>query len=117
MAPREHAYNRPPERSGSTQRALWSGIDQASIMSVELIAAILTWSGIGWLIDAWLQTMPWFLVTGALIGNAAGLYLIWLRSNRASHGWRTEPRDHMNERTPGSHGDRREEGGKGGAIQ
>lgn len=59
-------------------------------MSVELIAAILTWTGIGWLVDEWLGTMPWFLVGGALLGNAAGLYLIWLRSGREEHGWGRE---------------------------
>jgi ATP synthase protein I len=58
------------------------GADQASIMGMELVAAILTWSGIGWLVDRWLGTAPWFLVVGGLVGNAAGLYLIWLRSGR-----------------------------------
>jgi ATP synthase protein I len=51
-------------------------------MGVELVAAVLTWSGIGWLVDRWLGTEPWFLAVGALVGNAAGIYLIWLRSGR-----------------------------------
>jgi len=51
-------------------------------MGTELIAAILTWSAVGWVVDQWLGTRPWFLVSGALIGNAAGLYLVWLRSGR-----------------------------------
>ncbi len=51
-------------------------------MGVELIAAILTWTAIGWFADRALGTQPWLLVIGALIGNAAGLYLIWLRSER-----------------------------------
>jgi ATP synthase protein I len=58
------------------------GLDQASIMGVELVAAILTWVGIGWLVDGWIGTRPWGIVIGALIGNAAGLYLISLRANR-----------------------------------
>lgn len=116
MAPRENAQQRPPEGRESTKRALWSGVDEASIMSVELIAAILTWSGIGLLVDAWLGTRPWFLVTGALIGNTAGLYLIWLRANRASHGWRTQPQGHTSERESGNPGEDRQEGGMGGAT-
>lgn len=64
------------------RRALWQGLDQGSIMGVELMAAILTWAGLGWLADRWLGTGPWLLVVGALIGNAAGIYLIWLRSGR-----------------------------------
>lgn len=63
-------------------RASLSGMDHASIMGMELVAAILTWAGIGWLLDRWLGTTPWLLVVGGLVGNAAGLYLIWLRSAR-----------------------------------
>lgn len=75
-----------PDRStptgvGATRR-FWVGLDEASLMGTELIAAILTWSAAGWFLDQWLGTRPWFLVSGALIGNAAGLYLVWLRSGR-----------------------------------
>ena len=62
---------------------MWNGLDQASLMSVELISAILTWTAIGWLVDRWLGSGPWVMVAGALVGNFAGLYLIWLRSGRA----------------------------------
>jgi len=75
-----------PDRSTSTgvgaSRRFWVGLDEASIMGTELIAAILTWSAVGWLLDQWLGTGPWLLVSGAMIGNAAGLYLVWLRSGR-----------------------------------
>lgn len=71
-----------PTSAGAAIRSSMRGLDQASIMGVELVAAILTWGGIGWLIDAQLGTEPWGVVLGALIGNAAGLYLIFLRGNR-----------------------------------
>jgi F0F1-type ATP synthase assembly protein I len=64
------------------RRELWAGVDHANIMSMELLAAILTWTAIGWAVDRALGTAPWFIVIGGLIGNFAGLYLIWLRSNR-----------------------------------
>jgi F0F1-type ATP synthase assembly protein I len=51
-------------------------------MGAELLTATLTWAGIGWLIDRWLDTAPWFLAIGALLGNAAGIYLVWLRGKR-----------------------------------
>jgi F0F1-type ATP synthase assembly protein I len=63
-------------------RSAARGLDHSSIMAAELIAALLTWAGIGWLLDRWLGTGPWMLSIGALVGNAAGLYLIWLRSGR-----------------------------------
>lgn len=68
--------------SRSSRRGLWTGLDHASVMGMELMAAILTWTGIGWLVDRWLGTAPWFLAVGALLGNGAGLYLIWVRSGR-----------------------------------
>jgi ATP synthase protein I len=66
----------------AARRGAWTGLDQSSVMGVELVAATLTWAGIGWLADRWLGTAPWFLAIGALVGNAAGLYLVWLRSGR-----------------------------------
>lgn len=64
------------------RRGVLRGLDQSSVMGVELITATLTWAGIGWLIDRWLGTEPWFLAIGALLGNAAGIYLVWLRGRR-----------------------------------
>lgn len=47
----------------------------------EFLAAILTWAGAGWLLDRWLDTDPWFLIAGAILGNSLGIYLMWLRSD------------------------------------
>ena len=47
----------------------------------EFLAAIFTWAGIGWLVDRWLGTDPWFLIAGAVLGNSLGIYLLWLRSD------------------------------------
>ena len=77
------ASNEPsPEVSFSGNAALWRGIDQAHIMGLELIVAVALWGGIGWWIDARLGTGAWFTVIGALLGNAAGIYLVWLRAQR-----------------------------------
>lgn len=59
-----------------------SGLDNASVMGANLVLAIVVWTGIGWLLDRWLGTDPVLMIVGALIGNFAGLYLIWLRSGR-----------------------------------
>ncbi|MEX0593086.1 MAG: AtpZ/AtpI family protein [Nitriliruptoraceae bacterium] len=87
MPPSPRVQDERHARSSSEmvgRAGLWKGIDQAHIMGVELMAAILTWAGIGYLLDRWLGTDPWFLATGALLGNAAGIYLIWMRSSRMS---------------------------------
>jgi F0F1-type ATP synthase assembly protein I len=70
------------EDAVATRRGAWNGLDQSSVMGVELISATLLWAGAGWFIDSRLGTAPWFLAIGALVGNAAGVYLIWLRSGR-----------------------------------
>jgi len=82
-SPQAHDERHAHSSSETTDRVgLWKGIDQAHIMGVELMAAILTWAGLGYLLDRWLGTDPWFLAIGALVGNGAGIYLIWLRSSR-----------------------------------
>ncbi|MFU8840433.1 MAG: AtpZ/AtpI family protein [Nitriliruptoraceae bacterium] len=68
--------------SGSGNAALFRGMDHAYMMQVELLAAIVVWGGAGWLVDRAIGTRPVFLVLGALVGYAAGLYLVWLRSQR-----------------------------------
>ena len=71
-----------PYGARATRRAAWTGLDRSSIMGMELVAAILTWAGIGWLADRWLATTPWLFGVGTMVGFAAGLYLVWLRSAR-----------------------------------
>ncbi len=72
----------PSDRTASHRRGALRGLDQSSVMGVELISATLTWAGLGWLLDRWLGTEPWFLAIGAILGNAAGIYLVWLRGRR-----------------------------------
>lgn len=65
---------------GSSRRQLWTGVDDASSASSTLLAGLLVWGGAGWLLDRWLGTDPWLLVIGVLFGNAAGIYLMYVRS-------------------------------------
>jgi len=41
---------------------------------LTLFATVVAFLGIGWLLDRWLNTKPWFLVVGLVLGSAAGLY-------------------------------------------
>lgn len=60
-------------------RQLWQAADSGWVLMVELIAATFTWGGIGWLLDRWLGTAPWFMITGFVIGWSTGIYLAWVR--------------------------------------
>ena len=60
----------PPERepSGRGAEMVWSIIG-------TLVAGVLAWGGIGWLLDRWLGTR--FLVAiGIIVGMAGAMYLI-----------------------------------------
>ena len=49
-----------------------SGLAYAAAFS--LFAAVVAGLILGWLLDRWLGTRPWFLVMGLVLGAAAGLY-------------------------------------------
>ena len=49
-----------------------SGIAYAAAFS--LFASVVSGLIIGWLLDRWLGTKPWLLVTGIILGAAAGFY-------------------------------------------
>jgi F0F1-type ATP synthase assembly protein I len=80
-APSPDVRSAGPSTPENGRRDIWNQLDQSSIMSVELIAAILVWGGVGLALDRWLHTDPWFMGAGVLIGFGAGLYLIWMRSS------------------------------------
>lgn len=43
---------------------------------VEMAGGIGLFALLGWLVDRWLGTDPWGLVTGAVLGLVGGMYLI-----------------------------------------
>jgi len=49
-----------------------SGLAYAAALT--LFASVAAFCGLGWLVDAWLGTKPWFLAAGIVLGSAAGLY-------------------------------------------
>lgn len=42
-------------------------------LSVEMVAGLVFGGVVGWLLDSWLGTRPWFLIVFFLLGCAAGL--------------------------------------------
>jgi ATP synthase protein I len=42
--------------------------------ALALFFSVATFLGIGYLIDRWLGTNPWFLVGGVVLGSGLGLY-------------------------------------------
>ena len=59
-----------------------SGLAYAAAFS--LFAAVVGGLIVGWLLDRWLGTNPWLLVTGLVLGAAAGLYEFVKTSSKLS---------------------------------
>ena len=57
-----------------------SGLAYAAAFS--LFAAVVSGLIVGWLLDRWLGTAPWLLVTGIVLGAAAGFYEFIRTANR-----------------------------------
>ena len=55
----------------------------AASAGYSLIGAILLFGGLGYALDLWRETAPWFLVTGLLLGVVVGFYglarTVWRR--------------------------------------
>ena len=48
-----------------------------SRVATELLAGLLIGGIIGWTVDKWLDTNPWFLILFFLLGGAAGILNLW----------------------------------------
>ncbi len=59
-----------------------SGLAYAAAFS--LFAAVVAGLIIGWLLDRWLGTGPWLLVTGIVLGSAAGFFELIRTSSKLS---------------------------------
>ena len=53
------------------------GLGMAYRIGTELVVATLIGTGLGYLLDRWLETRPWFLVAAAFIGTAAGFLNVY----------------------------------------
>lgn len=49
----------------------------------EFIVAVLVLGGLGWWLDARLNTTPWLMIVGAVLGFAAGLWLLLKAASRS----------------------------------
>lgn len=70
---RDEAENGPKPGSGSNASALGAGMRAAS----ELVAGILVGTGLGFLLDRYFGTKPWFLIIFMMLGMVAGFRNIY----------------------------------------
>jgi ATP synthase protein I len=61
-----------PERDEEEGVARKSGLVYAAVLSFVL--STVTMLGLGWVLDRWLGTSPWLVVTGIVLGAGVGFY-------------------------------------------
>ena len=57
--------------------AFRKGLSIAARVGVELVAATVVGAGLGYGLDRWLGTAPWFLIVGVFLGATAGILAIF----------------------------------------
>lgn len=68
---------RPPDRGDA-----WGGLGIGWTITASLIAGMLVWGGVGYLLDRLVGTPRVFLAIGLVAGAGAGIYLVYLRYGR-----------------------------------
>lgn len=68
----------PEEGRGSKfRRAEMKGLSYAFRVGTELVSALVVGLGIGWGLDTWLETKPWFMIVFFFIGSGAGILNVY----------------------------------------
>jgi len=76
--------------SSGSPRQFWHGLGEAWTALTYVFGGIVVWGGLGFLGDHAFGTEPILTVLGALVGNAGGIYAVYIRypigkgPNRAS---------------------------------
>jgi len=78
--------SRSSDGSASRPATDHSGFARGFRLSSELVAGVLVGSGIGWLIDRALGTLPWGMFVFAMLGFAAGVWNVMRQAGITSGG-------------------------------
>ena len=91
-------FNRPPsledldarlkkargEQAPKPPQASASSFAEGMRLSLEMVAAVVVGSGIGWFLDGWLDTKPLFLLIFLALGLVSGIRNVYRAANRLS---------------------------------
>ncbi len=65
--------------AGPRRGDAWRGAGTAWAITGTLLAGILVWGGIGYLVDRWIGFHWVFLPVGMLVGAGTAIYLVYVR--------------------------------------
>jgi ATP synthase protein I len=81
--PEGDGYTRGAPMAGQSDPDLWKGMSAGWQVTAYLLAGLLTWGGIGYLVDRLARTGRAFTALGMVVGAVAGIYLVYLRFGRS----------------------------------
>jgi F0F1-type ATP synthase assembly protein I len=64
----------------------WAGVGIGWGITATMIAGIVVWGGLGYLIDRLAGTSRVFFAIGIILGAVAGTYIVYLRYGRGQDG-------------------------------
>lgn len=70
-----------PDRSPSSRNSD-PGEQMAWAAIATLVGGPLTWGGIGWLLDRWMETDRVFTAGGVIVGFITSIYIVYVRYGR-----------------------------------
>ena len=73
----DKALNKEGKKETTDKNINHSLVNTFSRVATELLAGLLIGAGIGWTIDKWMNSSPWFLIIFFLLGGAAGILNLW----------------------------------------
>jgi ATP synthase protein I len=64
-------------KNDSTHKQVASALDEGWMQGGSFLSSILAGALLGYLLDLWLGTDPWLVVTGIVAGSYAGFLRMW----------------------------------------
>lgn len=62
------------------------GVGQAIRIGTDLLSGLIVGAGIGWFIDGWLETRPWFMILFFFLGAGAGILNVYRSAGLIERG-------------------------------
>src|SRR3989454_12842082 len=81
----------PDDEQNRFGRSLGEGYSYVAL-GFTFAVAILAFGALGWVVDGWLGTRPWFALVGAAIGGVGGVFCIFHFRAGGTQGGRRSPR-------------------------
>jgi F0F1-type ATP synthase assembly protein I len=70
----------PPKLTGRPEG--WGGLGTGWAITTTMLAGILVWGGVGFLVDRLVWSSMVFTAIGIVVGAGAGTYIVYLRYGR-----------------------------------